>query len=224
MNILVAEDEVKLAQAIERVLKLNNHQVRLVHDGETAYDLASSQHFDLILLDVMMPKLSGIEVCSALRDIEVQSPIIMLTAKGETQDRVSGLDAGADDYVVKPFAFAELLSRIRAVTRRAHTDGEKLQVADLRLDLKTFTAHCSGKILDLSAKEFAILAYLVQNKNQVRSKKQIIEHVWDYDADVLPSTIEVHIKNIRDKVDEPCRKALIHTIRGRGYVVSDEKA
>jgi two-component system copper resistance phosphate regulon response regulator CusR len=224
MRILVVEDEIKLAKAIQRALQLQKHIVDIVHDGEKGLDLASEDQYDLIILDVMLPKLSGMDVCTQLRAQKIDTPLLMLTANGQVSDKTAGLDAGADDYMVKPFSFEELFSRIRALVRRANKQGDTLlRVDGLSLDPATFKVKREGKLIELSAKEFAVLEYLMRNKNKVLSKQQIVNHVWDYDTDVLPSTVEVHIKNLRDKVDKPFHTALIFTVRGFGYEIRDEK-
>lgn len=218
MRILVVEDEIKLANAIKRALELQKYAVDTAYDGEEGFDLASTENYDLIILDIMLPKMSGIEVCTELRAEKKDTPIIMLTARGQISDKTTGLDSGADDYMVKPFSFEELFSRIRALVRRsARETSSDLQFHDLSLNPTTFKVQRAGKHIQLSSKEFSILEYLLRNKNKVVSKNQIVEHVWDYDADVLPTTVEVHIKNLRDKIDKPFSTPLIYTARGFGY-------
>lgn len=218
MRILVIEDEIKLANAIKRALELQKYAVDTAYDGEEGFDLASTENYDLIILDIMLPKMNGIEVCTELRAEKKDTPIIMLTARGQISDKTTGLDSGADDYMVKPFSFEELFSRIRALVRRSAKEASSdLQFHDLSLNPTTFKVHRAGKQIQLSSKEFSILEYLLRNKNKVVSKNQIVEHVWDYDADVLPTTVEVHIKNLRDKIDKPFATPLIYTARGFGY-------
>lgn len=218
MRILVVEDEIKLVNAIKRALELQKHAVDTAYDGEAGFDLASTENYDLIILDIMLPKMTGIEVCTELRAEKKDTPIIMLTARGQISDKTTGLDSGADDYMVKPFSFEELFSRIRALVRRsAKETSSDLQFHDLSLNPTTFKVQRAGKNIQLSSKEFSILEYLLRNKNKVVSKNQIVEHVWDYDADVLPTTVEVHIKNLRDKIDKPFSTPLIYTARGFGY-------
>jgi DNA-binding response OmpR family regulator len=222
MKILVVEDEIKLANAIKRALELQKYAVDAVHDGVAGLDLASSEQYDIIILDVMMPGMTGIKISQTLRAQKITTPILMLTARGQVTDKVTGLDAGADDYVVKPFSFEELFSRIRALARRSPLTQEAiLQIKDLTLNPATFKVSRSQKNLDLSNKEFSILEYLMRNKNKVISKEQIVNHVWNYDTDILPRTIEVHIKNLRDKIDKPFKEKLIKTIRGFGYEIND---
>lgn len=224
MKILVVEDEIKLARAIKRALELQNHAVDMVHDGREGYDLAAAGHYDVVILDMMLPHLDGVAICQQLRAEKIDTPLLMLTAKGQVSDKIAGLDSGADDYMVKPFSFEELFSRIRALARRAHQTSEPvLRVQDLTLDPATFQVQRNGRALSLSAKEFAILEYLMRRKNTIVSKEQIVDHVWNYEADILPSTVEVHIKNLRDKIDKPFASPLIRTARGFGYEIHDEQ-
>lgn len=224
MRILIVEDEVKLAHAIKRALELQKYTVDITYDGTQGYDLASTESYDLIILDVMLPGMVGTEICSALRRENIQTPILMLTAKGQVSDKTTGLDAGADDYMVKPFSLEELFSRIRALIRRANKNNDSiLTVKDLSLDPASLKVKRAGKEISLSTKEFAVLEYLMRNKNKVLTKSQIVSNVWNYDADVLLTTVEVHIKNLRDKVDKPFKEPLINTVRGFGYEIRDEK-
>jgi DNA-binding response OmpR family regulator len=172
----------------------------------------------------MLPGMEGVEICQALRRENIQTPILMLTAKGQISDKTAGLDAGADDYMVKPFSLEELFSRIRALIRRANKNNDVvLTVKDLTLDPASLKVKRAGKEIKLSTREFAVLEYLMRNKNKVLTKSQIVGNVWNYDADVLLTTVEVHVKNLRDKVDKPFTDQLIHTIRGFGYEIRDEK-
>lgn len=219
MRILVIEDEQKLARAIKRALELQNYAVDLAFDGESGLDLAVGENaYGVIISDVMLPKLSGFEVCQHLRQEKIQTPVLLLTAKGQVEDKVAGLDAGADDYLVKPFSFEELFARLRALVRRPPEQQESvLKIADLELDPIGLRVTRAGQEVQLSAREFALLEYLLRNKNQVLSKEKIVAHVWDYEADVLPSTVEVHIKHLRDKIDKSFKTKLIQTVRGFGY-------
>lgn len=222
MRILVVEDEIKLANAIKRTLELQKYTVDTVYDGTEGLDLASTESYDLIILDVMLPGMDGNEICNALRREKIDTPILMLTAKGQISDKTTGLDAGADDYMVKPFSFEELFSRIRALVRRANKNNESiLQVSDLTLDPASLKVKRNNTAIELSTKEFSILEYLMRNKHKVLSKDQIVNHVWHYDADILPTTVEVHIKNLRDKIDKPFTLKLIHTARGFGYEIRE---
>lgn len=222
MRILIVEDEVKLANATRRALETQKYVVDVAYNGTDGFDLAVGEEFDLIILDIMLPGMNGIEVCKKLRAEGIHTPVLMLTAKGQVTDKVTGLDVGADDYVVKPFSFEELFARVRALNRRPVKTLEPiLKVKDLEIDLIAFTVKRGGKIIHLSTKEFSLLEYLVRNKNVVVSREQIVAHVWEYDTDILPTTIEVHMKNVRDKVDKPFDTQFIRTVRGRGYIIED---
>ena len=222
MRILLVEDEVKLAHAIKRALELQKYAVDAVNNGQEGLDLAVGEEFSLIILDVMLPEVDGIEICRRVREAGIHTPIMMLTARGQISDKVTGLDVGADDYMVKPFSFEELFARVRALVRRpTQTNDPILNVKDLTLDPRTFVVKRGEQHIDLSAKEFSLLEYLLRNKNTVLNKDQIISHVWNYDSDVLPSTIEVHVKHLRDKIDSDSGTSFIHTIRGRGYTIKE---
>jgi DNA-binding response OmpR family regulator len=223
VRILVIEDEVKLANAVKRALELQNYAVDVANDGTTGYDLAAGEEFDLIILDVMLPGMDGIEICRQIREDGIHTPVLMLTAKGQISDKVTGLDIGADDYMIKPFSFEELFARIRALIRRPkQTSKSVLKVKDLSLDTVRFKVKRQDQTIKLSAKEFAILEYLLRNKNSVISRDQLVAHVWEYDTDVIPTVVEVHIKHLRDKIDAPFQSQLIQTIRGKGYTIEDE--
>lgn len=226
MRILLIEDEHKLANAIKRALELQKYAVDAVYDGETGLDLALGEAaHDLIICDVMLPGIDGVTLCTKIRSAGIHTPVLMLTAKGQISDKVEALDSGADDYMVKPFSFDELFARIRALVRRPKGERDPLlHVADLNLDPVNFQVSRGGKFIQLSTREFSILEYLMRNKNKVISKEQIIAHVWDYDADVMLGTVEVHMKHIRDKVDVTYSTKLIHTVRGFGYAVREDKA
>lgn len=225
MHILIVEDEVKLAKAMKKALELQNYAVDLAFDGESGWEIASTEKVDAIILDVMLPKIDGFTLCRRLRKLGLKTPILLLTAKGQIGDKVQGLDAGADDYMVKPFSFEELFARLRALVRRANQTVEPvLRVADLTLDPKTFQVQRAGRSIILSGKEFAILEYLMRHKNTVLTREQILRHVWNYEADVLPTTVEVHIKHLRDKIDLPSSPALIITARGFGYVMKEKES
>jgi DNA-binding response OmpR family regulator len=222
MRILIIEDEVKLAQAMKRALEIQKYAVDIVHDGEIGLDRAVGEKPDLLILDVMLPTKDGIEVCKELRAQGIYIPILMLTAKGLTTDKVTGLDIGADDYMVKPFSFEELFARLRALLRRPSDSSDPiLKLADLTLDPKSLIVKRGDKSITLSAKEFSLLEYLLRHPNTVLNKEQLVQHVWDYDADVLPTTVEVHIKHLRDKIDTPFKSPLIHTVRGFGYKLAE---
>ncbi len=224
MRALVIEDEHRIANALKRGLQQERYAVDVAYTGTTGYDLALSEEYDIILLDVMLPEMDGFTICRKLRDQQVHTPILLLTAKGQTTDTITGLDAGADDYLTKPFAFTELLARMRALTRRPKkTSSPKLVVGDLVLVPSEFSTARAGKAIKLSNKEFALLEYLMRHPKQIVSKQQIIAHVWNYDADILPNTVEVYIRNLRKKIDHrfPEQPALLHTVRGFGYKISN---
>jgi len=223
MKILVVEDEHLIANSIKKGLEQEHHAVDVCYTGTDGYDMAASEEYDLIILDLMLPGMDGMTICKQLRKDNVHIPILILTAKGQIQNKVQGLDAGADDYLTKPFAFEELLARVRALTRRPkNTLDSVFKVADLELDTKSFEVKRKNKKISLSSKEFSLLEYLMRNSNKILTKDQTISHVWDYDADILQNTIEVYIKNLRRKIDEPFKnsKKLIQTIRGFGYKVA----
>jgi DNA-binding response OmpR family regulator len=220
MRVLVVEDEHKIANSIKKGLEQESYAVDVAYDGDDGFDLASTEDYDLIILDLLLPGMDGITVCRKLREAKIHTPILMLTAKGQLGDKVEGLDAGADDYLVKPFAFEEILARVRALARRPHNFiGTILGVADLSLNTASYEVKRADKQIQLSNKEFALLEYLLRHPNQILTKDQIIGHVWDYDADILPNTVEVYIGYLRNKIDKPFPKspALIHTVRGFGY-------
>ncbi|KKR56510.1 MAG: Two component transcriptional regulator, winged helix family [Candidatus Curtissbacteria bacterium GW2011_GWA1_40_47] len=222
MRILVVEDEHKIANSVKRGLEQESYAVDVAYTGSNGYDLASVEEYDLIILDRLLPEMDGIEIAKKLREQKIHTPILMLTAKGQVTDRVEGLDAGADDYLVKPFAFEELLARIRALTRRPKDSlGMILTVSDLMLNSANYEVKRSAKSIQLSSKEYALLEYLMRHPDQTLTKDQIISHVWNYDADVLPNTVEVYIGYLRNKIDKPFknRPALIQTVRGFGYKI-----
>ncbi len=224
MKILVVEDEEKIARALQRGLEQERFSVEITLDGAAGLAAAEADEYDVIILDRMLPEMDGMDVCRQLRDGGNKTPILMLTAKDQVRDRVAGLNAGADDYLVKPFAFEELLARLHALLRRPNQATDVvLKIADLELDPTSFTAKRAGKPIKLSAKEFALLEYLMRNEGQVLSKEKIIDHVWEYDADVLPNNVEVFIGYLRRKIDQPFSGPdLIHTARGFGYSVGVE--
>lgn len=222
MRILVVEDEHKIAHSIQQGLQQESHAVDVVYDGIEGYDFASTEEYDLLILDRMLPGMDGVEICRRLREKHIHTPILILTARGQLDEKVDGLDSGADDYMTKPFAFTELLARVRALSRRPNvTTGTRLQVADLSLDPANFEVKRSGKAIQLSNKEYSLLQYLMRHPNKIFTKEQIINHVWNYDADVLPNSVEVYIKHLRDKIDKPFKNlpALIQTVRGFGYKI-----
>lgn len=224
MKVLIIEDEEKIARALRRGLEQERFSAEIAIDGAAGLAAAEADEYDVIILDRMLPEMDGMEVCRKLRTSGDKTPILMLTAKDQVRDRVAGLNAGADDYLVKPFAFEELLARIRALLRRpSQATDTILRVSDLELDPVSFQVRRGGKNIKLSAKEFALLEYLMRNVGQVLSKDKIIDHVWEYDADVLPNNVEVFIGYLRRKVDTPFEGPnIIHTSRGFGYSVSED--
>jgi DNA-binding response OmpR family regulator len=221
MRILVIEDEHKIANAIKQGLVQENFAVDVEYDSDSGLGAALSESYDVIVIDRMLPgSMEGLDICREVRTADIHTPILLLTARDQVKDRVEGLNAGADDYLVKPFSFEELLARIRALMRRpAQASGSVLKVADLTLDPVKFEVKRGTSKLELSAKEFALLEYMMRNSNRVLSKDNIIAHVWDFDADVLPNTVEVYMGYLRSKVDKPFKKPLLHTRRGFGYIL-----
>ena len=221
MRVLLVEDEGRIADFVARGLSEHGYAVDVATDGEEALSWTDTAPFDLIVLDVMLPKLSGIAVCRTLCDRGVTIPILMLTAMDDVEQRVRGLDSGADDYLVKPFAFEELLARLRALTRRpAQAAGPVLTVGDLRLDTATLEVSRQGVAISLTAKERALLEYLLRHQDQVLTRTMIAEHVWNYNFDAVTNVIDVHVRNIRRKIDDPFATKLIQTVRGSGYRIS----
>lgn len=224
MRILVIEDEHRIAQAIKKGLEHELYAVDVAYTGTDGFDLASTEDYDLIILDRLLPEIDGVEICTKLREKKIHTPILMLTAKGQIMNKVEGLNAGADDYMTKPFAFAELIARVKALSRRPRSSVNSiLTVGDLSLDTISYIVKREETIIKLSSKEFALLEYLMRHADMVLTKEQIIAHVWNYDADILPNTIEVYIKNLRTKVDVPFKDTpLIQTVRGFGYKISQK--
>ncbi len=220
MKLLIVEDEQKIAAALKRGLEAEHFAIDVEYTGPTGLAAAVDPSYDLVILDRMLPGIAdGSQICQAMRQAGLHTPVLMLTAKDSIPDRVAGLEGGADDYLIKPFAFDELLARIRALLRRpAEQLGEELVVADLTLNPTTYEVKRAGQPIQLSSKEFALLEYFIRHKNRVLTKSMIISHVWDFDADVLPNTVEVYIGYLRNKIDRPESQApLIHTVRGFGY-------
>ncbi|MHB8894265.1 MAG: response regulator transcription factor [Candidatus Geothermincolia bacterium] len=222
MRILLVEDDRKIARAIKKGLEQAAYAVDIAGDYDEGLGLAVTEDYDLLVLDRMLPgSAEGMDLCREVRKRGRDVPILMLTARDKVVDRVDGLNAGADDYLIKPFAFEELLARVKALLRRPQsTIGEVLRVANLSLDTGTFKATRAGVDIPLSRKEYALLEYLMRNEGIVLSRDSIIAHVWDYDADVLPNTVEVYIGYLRNKIDKPFKgDKLIHTARGFGYMI-----
>ena len=219
MRVLVIEDEHKIAGAIKQGLEQEHYAVDVEYDGEAGLGAATAETYDVMIIDRMLPSMEGMEICKKLRAAGIHTPILLLTAKDQIRDRVEGLNAGADDYLIKPFSFEELLARVRALMRRPQESKTNLlKVGSLSLDTISYDVKRSGKSIKLSAKEFALLEYMMRSVGRVLSKDQIISHVWDFDADILPNTVEVYIGYLRNKIDKPFgAPPLIHTLRGFGY-------
>jgi len=218
MRILIVEDDRRLCGVIKRGLLEESYAVDVAYDGEDGEYLAETTPYDLIVLDIMLPKKDGIEICQRLRLKKVNTPILMLTAKDAVEDRVRGLDAGADDYLVKPFAFNELLARIRALLRREGlSKSPRLQVGNLALDTLTREVWRGQRVVELTSKEYVILEYFMCHPNMVITRTMLEEHAWDYEFDSLSNLIDVYIRRLRRKIDEGEKGSLIQTVRGAGY-------
>jgi len=226
MKLLVVEDEHKIANLIKQGFEQEHFVVDVAYDGAAGYDYASSEPYDAIILDRLLPGTDGLQICKKLREQGNHTPILILTAKGQVADKVEGLNSGADDYLTKPFAFEELLARIKALVRRPRvTTGNILQVEDLSLSNDTYEIKRGKTQITLSSKEFALLEYLMRHQNKTLTKEQIINHVWSYDANILPNTVEVFIGYLRNKIDRPFkdRQNLISTVRGFGYKIGGKE-
>lgn len=224
MRILIVEDEHKIARAIKEGLEEESYAADISFDGQEGLNAARYEEYDLIILDRMLPGgMDGTEICETLRKEGNHTPILMLTARDQIRDRVAGLNAGADDYLVKPFSFEELLARVKALLRRPHDSvGETLTAGELSMNTISHEVKRGDTAISLSSKEYALLEYMLRNKNKVLSKHNIITHVWDFDADILPNTVEVFIAYLRSKIDKPFTgPALIQTVRGFGYKIGE---
>jgi heavy metal response regulator len=220
MRILVVEDEKKIAEFLRKGLKAEGYAVDVATDGEQGHFLAGTETYDLVILDLRLPKMDGITLCRTLRKEKFAGPILMLTARDTVKDKVLGLDSGANDYLTKPFDFEELLARVRVLLRTSRAaEPSRLQAGDLVLDLLTHTVERASKPIPLTAKEFSLLEYLMRNAGTVVSRTMIAEHVWDVHFDSFTNVIDVSINHLRSKVDRDFPTKLIHTIRGRGYVL-----
>lgn len=220
MRILVVEDERKIAEFLKKGLKAEGYAVDVAPDGEEGYALAGTQDYDLVILDLRLPKMDGLTLCRTLRAEKFAAPILMLTVRDSVKDKVIGLDSGADDYLTKPFDFEELLARVRALVRkRGAAETTRLQVEDLVMDLLSHTVQRASQDIPLSPREFALLEYLMRNAGVVVSRAMIAEHVWDVNFDSFTNVIDVSINHLRSKVDRDFPKKLIQTVRGRGYVL-----
>ncbi|MGA1871287.1 MAG: response regulator [bacterium] len=220
MRILIIEDEMKIANFISRGLKEEGYAVDIAYDGGQGHFLAMTNEYDLIILDLMLPKIDGLRLCRSLRAEKYFKPIIILTAKDKIEDKVIGLDSGADDYLTKPFAFEELLARMRVLLRKKDNHVlTQLRVDDLVLDLVTHKVTRSNEDIILTPKEYALLEYLMRNQDKVVTRTMISEHVWDINFDTFTNVIDVYINYLRKKIDYGQKKKLIHTLRGRGYLL-----
>jgi heavy metal response regulator len=224
-KILVIEDEKKISALIRKGLEEEKYAVEEAPDGERGEQLLQQNRYHLVILDIMLPKKDGLVVLSAMRRTGMDVPVLMLTAKGSVDDRVKGLDTGADDYLVKPFAITELLARVRSLLRRkkdAERSATVLTIADLTLDLVSHKAVRNGKTIDLTSKEFLLLEYFIRNKNATLTRSAITEHIWNYNFDTGTNIIDVYINHLRSKIDGGFPKKLIHTVRGVGYVMKEQ--
>ncbi len=223
MRILVVEDEKKVSSFIKRGLEEENYEVETAADGEEGLAMAAEKSYDLVVLDWMLPKKDGLAVVKELRGKKIMTPVLMLTAKDSLEDIVAGLDSGSDDYLTKPFAFAELLARVRALLRRSEMDrGAEIRFADLRLDPVTHKVWRKDREIDLTAKEYGLLEYFMRNPNQVLTRTMIADHVWDYTFDSFTNIIDVYVNYLRKKIDRDADRKLIHTVRGVGYILKEE--
>jgi two-component system copper resistance phosphate regulon response regulator CusR len=219
MRILVVEDEKRIADFLSRGLQGAGYAVDAAPNGATAIDHIHATDYDLVVLDLMLPDMNGLQVLEKIRNRKVGPPVLILSAKGNLDDRVKGLEQGADDYLVKPFAFVELLARVRALLRRGQPAPERLQVADLSLDCVRRKVTRAGEPVELAPKEFGILEYMMRNKGRPLSRTMIVEHVWDMDYDGLTNIVDVYIRHLRSKVDDRFSQKLIQTVRGIGYMI-----
>ena len=227
MRILVVEDDIKILGALKRGLERQSYAVDAIADGDEGLQMALSEPYDLVILDRMLPGTEGLDILKRMRDSSIQTPVLLLTAKDKVLDRAEGLNAGADDYLVKPFAFVELIARVRALLRRpTETINTTVSAYGVTLDRDTFTATRNNTLIELTSKEFALLEYLVSQPDRIHTKDQLMQHVWDYDADILPNTVEVYIGYLRNKVDKAFADMppLINTRRGFGYVFGEKNA
>ena len=222
-HVLVVEDEQRLARLMKRVLEEEGHVVDLAGNGEDALALGLTGTFEAIVLDILLPRMDGFEVCRRLRANNVTTPVIMLTARASVEDRVTGLDAGADDYLAKPFAFEELLARVRALVRRqpAIASTARLQVGNLVMDTAKHEVRRGDQVVALTGKEYQLLEYFLRHPNQVLTRNQILDHVWGYDAEPGASVIEIYIHYLRNKIDRDAPVQMLHTVRGVGYMLRE---
>ena len=222
MRILIVEDEKKVAAFIKKGLEEETYAVDVAYDGEEGLHLGKEGQYDLIILDIMLPKIDGLEILSRLRDQGSDVPILLLTAKDAVDDRVTGLNKGADDYLTKPFAFSELLARVRVLLRRGKAEVKTiLQISDLTLDLVSHKVNRGGAEIELTGKEYSLLEYFMRNQEKVLTRTMIAEHVWDYNFDTFTNVIDVYINHLRKKIDKGRQSKLLHTLRGVGYIMKE---
>lgn len=222
MRILLAEDERRLANIVKKGLMEEGFAVDVAYDGQEGQYLAESESYDLVILDVMLPKVDGITICKELRHKNIKVPVLMLTAKSTLEDKVEGLDSGADDYITKPFAFLELRSRIHALIRRSKQESSPiLTIADLELDPIKHVVKRNGKVITLTPKEFSVLEILLHHRDEVVSRTMITEHVWDYNFDSMSNIVDVFVASLRRKIDKKAKVKLIHTVHGVGYKIGE---
>lgn len=222
MRILVIEDEKKVAGFIKKGMEEETYAVDVAVDGEEGLAMAEVNQYDLIILDLMLPKIDGLEVLTRCREKKINTPILLLTAKDSVEDKVTGLNKGADDYLTKPFAFSELLARSRSLLRRGQGEAKTvLKLADLSLDMVSHKVNRNGEEVELTGKEYSLLEYFMRNQSRVLTRTMIAEHVWDYNFDTFTNVIDVYINHLRKKIDKDHPKKLLHTLRGVGYVLKE---
>jgi heavy metal response regulator len=222
MRILIIEDEQKVAAFIQKGLSQEGYAVDVAHDGEEGAYQAENFDYDAVIVDLMLPKMPGLEILKKIRARDLRLPVLILTARGAVEDKVAGLDGGANDYLVKPFAFAELSARIRVLLRRGAQESTTLRLADLEMNTATRTVTRAGRKIDLKLKEFSLLEFLLRNARRTVTRTMIIEHVWDIHFDSVSNVVDVHINTLRNKIDREFPTQLIHTVRGVGYMLTDE--
>ena len=220
MRILIVEDEKKVAAFIKNGLEEETYAVDIATDGEEGFHLGEQNQYDLIILDLMLPKINGLDILSGLRSQKIDTPILLLTAKDSVEDKVEGLNQGADDYLTKPFAFSELLARIRVLLRRGKAESKTtLEIADLTLNLVSHKVSRGSEEIELTGKEYSLLEYFMRNQEKVLTRTMIAEHVWDYNFDTFTNVIDVYVNHLRKKIDKNFSNKLLHTLRGVGYVM-----
>ncbi|GIW62954.1 MAG: DNA-binding response regulator [Patescibacteria group bacterium] len=225
MKVLLIEDDLKISKAIRLGLEQEKYIVETAYDGQLGYELATNYSFDVIIIDLMLPKIDGLRLCSAIREKNIQTPILILTAKSDLDDKLKGFNCGADDYLVKPFDFEELLARLKSLTRRRDKPIKKIiKIGDLQINTETYEVSRNNKRIKLTKKEYLILELLARYKGQIISKDKIIDNIWHFSDDIMPNTVEVYIKYLRRKIDQPFDKSkkLIKTVRGYGYKIDDK--